>query len=282
MRWGECMNEIKTYQDDPKVQRNRWLIFAILNMFTFMATLDGSIVNIALPVISTNLHLPIAELQWVVTAYLMAICAFVLFFGKLGDNIGKVKIFRVGAFVFIIGSFLCGLSYTLPLLVTARVIQAVGASMTMAVSMGIITDVFPINERGKALGLIGTVVSLGSIAGPALGGFIVTAFGWEYIFWVNVPIGFVLFIVGAKLLPKDLNTRKIVLDVAGSFLFATFIVLFFASILLGQQVGYKDIRIVGAFLVAIVSLIVFIQVELRKKQPMLQLLVVLVVLALFQ
>lgn len=171
-----------TYQDDAAVQKKRWIILIVLNLFTFMSTLDGSIVNIALPVLVKQLNLPVAQVEWVTTGYLMAICAAILFFGKLGDMAGKIRIFRIGTVVFIIGSLLCGLSTNLPFLIVSRVIQAVGASMTMANSQGIVTDIFPASERGKALGLIGTFVSLGSIAGPSLGGIIVSTLGWEYIF----------------------------------------------------------------------------------------------------
>lgn len=171
-----------TYQEDAGIQKKRWLILIVLNLFTFMSTLDGSIVNIALPVLVKELALPVAQVEWVTTGYLMAICSVILFFGKLGDIAGKIKMFKLGMVVFTIGSLLCGLSHSLPLLIASRVVQAVGASMTMANSQGIVTDIFPSTERGKALGLIGTFVSLGSIAGPSLGGIIVSSMGWEYIF----------------------------------------------------------------------------------------------------
>ncbi|WP_425331862.1 MFS transporter, partial [Paenibacillus sonchi] len=239
-----------TYQEDAAVQKKRWLILIVLNLFTFMSTLDGSIVNIALPVLVKQLHLPMAQVEWVTTGYLMAICSAVLFFGKLGDIAGKIRIFKIGTVIFILGSLLCGLSASLPLLIASRVIQAIGASMTMANSQGIVTDIFPATERGKALGLIGTFVSLGSIAGPSLGGIIVSTLGWEYIFWVNVPIGLIAIVLGWKVLPKDLIRVKAKIDLPGSLLFAIFIVTLFAGMLLGQQVGYGDSRIISALAAA--------------------------------
>ncbi len=261
----------KTYQEDENVQKRRWLILVILNLFVFMSTLDGSIVNIALPVISKNLSLPIAKTEWVVSSYLIAICTLILFFGKLGDIIGKIKIFKWGTIIFIIGSLLCGFSKTLPLLVTFRAVQALGASMTMANSQGIVTDIFPARQRGKALGLIGTFVSLGSIAGPSLGGVIVSALGWEYIFWVNVPIGLIVIALGWRMLPRDLIKITAKLDITGSLLFALFIISLFVSLLLGQQVGYGDIRIILSFVVALISFVVFLWVENHKSEPMLHL-----------
>ncbi|MEH7094349.1 MFS transporter [Neobacillus vireti] len=262
--------KVKTYQEDERIQRKRWIILVILNLFVFMSTLDSSIVNIALPVISKTMNLPIAKIQWVVSIYLIAICTFILLFGKLGDQYGKIRIFKIGMIIFLVGSLLCGFSSTLPYLLLFRMIQAVGASMTMANSQGIVTEIFPPTERGKALGLIGTFVSLGSIAGPSLGGLLVSAFGWEYIFWVNIPIGLIAISFGWRLLPADLTFVKAKLDVLGSILFSVFIISLFSGLLLGQQFGYQDIRILGAIILAVVTFIFFLWTESRTEQPMLQ------------
>nr|WP_236619593.1 MFS transporter [Bacillus sp. 1NLA3E] len=261
----------KSYQDDPNIQKKRWSILIILNLFIFMSTLDGSIVNIALPMITKNLHIQIAQAQWIVTSYLIAICTFILFFGKLGDIFGKIKIFKLGTVIFIIGSLLCGLSSTLPMLIIFRSFQAIGASMTMANSSGIVTDIFPPRERGRALGLVGTFVSLGSIAGPSLGGVILSALGWEYIFLVNIPIGLIAITIGWRLLPKDIAFLKVKIDYQGSLLFAVFIIALFSGLLLGQQAGFEDIRILLAFAVALVTFVVFLWVESHKPEPMLHL-----------
>ncbi|MGO4538282.1 MFS transporter [Paenibacillus sp. 2TAB19] len=262
---------MSTYQEDAAVQKKRWIILIVLNLFTFMATLDGSIVNIALPALSDDLGLPIAEIEWVTTAYLMAICAAILFFGKLGDMIGKIKVFKLGTVIFIIGSLLCGFSESLPFLIVSRVIQAIGASMTMANSQGIVTDIFPAKERGKALGLIGTFVSLGSIAGPSLGGIIVSSIGWEYIFWVNVPIGLIALVMGWKVLPVDLVKVKSKIDVPGSSMFALFILTLFAGLLLGQQTGYGNAWIIISLAVAAIAFVVFLRIEATREEPLLQL-----------
>lgn len=260
-----------TYQEDQNIQKKRWIILIVLNIFTFMSTLDGSIVNIALPELSKQLNLPMAQIEWVTTGYMMAICTMILLFGKLGDMVGKIRIFKIGTIVFIIGSMLCGLSESLPALLASRVIQALGASMTMANSQGIVTDIFPASERGKALGFIGTFVSLGSIAGPSLGGIILSTLGWEYIFWVNIPIGLIAIVLGWKVLPKDLVRVKSTIDVPGSILFAIFIITMFAGLLLGQQLGYGNSLIVTSLIVAVISFIAFLWTEYRSKEPLLQL-----------
>ncbi|MFD2333419.1 MFS transporter [Cohnella sp. GCM10020058] len=260
-----------TYQDDPIIQKNRWLILVILNLFTFMATLDGSIVNIALPVVSRELQLPVAQTEWIVTAYLMTICAAILFFGKLGDIIGKIKIFRLGMMIFTVGSLLCGLSSSLTAIIASRLVQALGASMTMANSQGIVTDIFPGSERGKALGLTGTFVSLGIIAGPSLGGLILSGLGWEYIFWVNVPVGLAALAIGLRKLPPDMTKLKVKIDGTGSALFTFFILLLFAGLLLGQQYGYDHPWIMGSLAASVLVFAYFIRFEKRTVSPLLQL-----------
>lgn len=263
--------KVKTFQEDVKIQSKRWVILVILNLFTFMSTLDASIVNIALPDISRHLDLPIAKTEWVVSSYLIAICTLILFFGKLGDIIGKIKIYRIGMIIFIIGSLLCGLSSSLWSLVLFRVIQALGSSMTMANSQGIVTEIFPAKERGRALGLIGTFVSLGSIAGPSLGGLLISGLGWPSIFWVNVPIGLIAMIIGWRMLPKDITFVKEKLDVSGTSLFIIFILCLFSGLLLGQQTGFENPWIITAFIIAVVALACFLWEESHKPNPMLHL-----------
>ena len=167
---------------------NKWTVLSIVIISTFMATLDGSIVNVALPSMTRALKVSSSGIQFVATSYLIVIAGVILVFGKLGDMLGKTKMFTLGIVLFTIGSLLCGLSSTYPILIGARIIQAIGAAGTMANSQGIVTEAFPPNERGKALGFVGTAVALGSLVGPGLGGIIVGAIGWEYIFYINVPI----------------------------------------------------------------------------------------------
>ncbi len=201
-----------SYQEDAKVQKNRWWILIAISMFTFMSTLDGSIVNIALPTISDDMGIPMNQAEWVVSVYLMIVCSCLLLFGKIGDSRGKIKVFRIGTLIFVLGSLLCGFNHSLGILLFARVVQAIGASMTMATNAGIITEVFPIHERGRALGAIGAFVSLGSIAGPGLGGLILSQFSWAYIFWINVPVGIVTMLIAEKFLPKDITMSGHTID----------------------------------------------------------------------
>lgn len=257
-----------TYQQDKIVQKNRWWILVAVSMFTFMSTLDGSIVNIALPTMSRDMGVPMNQAEWIVSVYLMVVCSCLLLFGKIGDSWGKIKIYRWGTLVFTIGSLLCGFNHSLTFLLFARVVQAVGASMTMATNTGIITEVFPMNERGRALGLIGAFVSLGSIAGPGLGGLILASLPWSYIFWINVPVGIITMLVSEKFLPKDITLSGHPIDRGGFAAVAATIMTFFGGVFLGQEQGFLTPVPLILFGLAVVSFMAFIMIEKRVKLPL--------------
>ncbi|MFH5810643.1 MFS transporter [Companilactobacillus sp. FL22-1] len=262
---------MESFAKDPAIQKHRWLILVAVCMFTFMSTLDGSIVNIALPVMSKDLKIPMNQAEWVVSIYLIVICALLLPFGKLGDAYGKIRIFKIGSILFTVGSLLCGFNSGLIVLLAARSLQAVGASMTMSTNNGIITEVFPFSERGRALGMIGSFVALGSIAGPGVGGLILAHLPWGYIFWMNVPVGIVAVLLGMRVLPKDITLSKQKIDKIGSFLFALVMVTLFAGVFLGQEIGFLQPVILILFLVALISFIIFVRIELRIEHPVLDL-----------
>ncbi|MGO5250787.1 MFS transporter [Atopobiaceae bacterium LCP21S3_F11] len=182
---------------------DRWAILFTVLVMTFMVCLDSSVVTVALPVMQRELGVGLSQIQWVSSAYLIVVCLLVLWFGGLGDSHGKVRVFQAGVATFTAGSLACGMSPTLSWLVAARVLQGVGAAMAMANNMGIITEAFPARERGRAMGLLSTFVALGMMAGPMLGGALVSAFPWESIFLINVPVGVASFLVGLRTLPCD-------------------------------------------------------------------------------
>lgn len=251
--------------------RSRWSILIIVLMFTFMSALDGSIVNVALPKMATALNVTTSSIQLVATSYLIVIAGTVLIFGRLGDMLGKAKMFKFGLGLFTFGSLLCGITSSFPILILARVVQAIGAAGTMANNQGIITEVFPQNERGKALGFLGTSVALGSLVGPGLGGIIVGVASWEFIFLINVPIGIIALFYAIKLLPKGHKTVNGKLDGIGAILFMLTIVPLFGALDEGLNRGFTDPIILSGFAVAIISFIAFIFVEKKKENPLLQL-----------
>ncbi|WP_252898873.1 MFS transporter [Secundilactobacillus odoratitofui] len=170
-------------------QTRRWWILISIGIFAFMSNLDASIVNIAMPVMARQMSLPMNQIEWVVSTYLIVLSALLLLFGKLGDLYGKINVFRLGTVVFVLGSFLAGLQWTFNFLLVARVVQAIGAAMTLSNTYGITTATFAVNQRGKAMGLIGTFVAFGAVAGPGIGGLVLSHLSWGYIFLDQRAIG---------------------------------------------------------------------------------------------
>lgn len=258
-------------QTSDKIYKNRMLILFNVVLVTFMATLDGSIVNVALPKMAEKLNVSTEAIAWVVSSYLIVVSATILIFGRLGDIKGKTNVFHAGIILFTLGSLLCGITNSFIMLIVARSVQAIGAAATMANNQGIITQVFPGNERGKALGISGTFVALGSMAGPPLGGFIITGFSWKYIFLINVPIGVFVFLLGLKILPKSQKKVKEDLDAKGAALFAVCIVSLFTSLIIGENYGYGSPAILAGLVTSLLSFLVFIGMERKMEFPLLQL-----------
>ena len=252
------MNKNRTY--------SKWSILFTVLIMTFMVTLDGSIVNVALPVMSSELNASMGDIEWVASIYLVVTCATILIFGRLGDMIGKVRIFQIGVILFTIGSLLCSISGTLPLLIGARVVQGLGSAAALANNQGIITESFPPDERGKALGFVSTFVALGSMTGPTLGGMILTVLPWTYIFLINIPVGVLSFLIGLRMLPNKKPAKPGRLDAKGSVLLLLSILLLFGSFTLLQN-GVSLPIIIG-IIAGAVFLVLFIVVEKRMDDPL--------------
>lgn len=257
--------------DEAQADRGRWLALGIVVMSVFMATLDSSIVNVALPVMRSDLGETASGIAWVVSSYLIAIAATILVFGRLGDLMGKSFVFRCGLSVFTFGSLLCGFTHTLFWLIVARVIQAVGAACTMATTQGIITQIFPPQERGRALGVSGAFVALGTLTGPALGGLIVSVARWEYIFWINVPVGIVVLLMSLKHLPRKEKAPGGKLDIPGAVLFFFAVVPLFISLGQVETAGSMDAMMLAGLGVSAAAFIAFVLVERRTQSPLLDL-----------
>ncbi len=258
-------------QNNEIIYKNRMLILFNIVLMTFMATLDSSIVNVALPTMAEKLSVSTQAISWVVSSYLIAIVGTILVFGNLGDIVGKTKIFQYGVFIFTLGSLLCGVANSFSFLMVARVIQAIGASATFANNQGIITQVFPSKERGKALGISATFVALGSMAGPPIGGLLVSVLSWKYIFLINVPIGIFVYLLCQKILPRSEKVQNVKLDLKGAALFAISITTLFCTLSVGEAYGYHPIFIGIGFAVCIISFVIFLRVEKRTKVPLLHL-----------
>ncbi|MBW4661307.1 MAG: DHA2 family efflux MFS transporter permease subunit [Drouetiella hepatica Uher 2000/2452] len=237
-----------------------------------MFTLDTSIVNIALPTLVQVLQTDFATIQWVVLSYLLVLTAVVLGAARLGDIMGKKRLYMGGLALFTLSSLLCGLSPSVGWLIAFRTLQGMGAVMISALGAAIVTEVFPSSERGRALGIIGATVSLGIALGPSVGGVLIGLSGWRSIFLVNVPIGiFALFVVARNVTDSRSAAQKQPFDWLGAILMTATLICFSLGMTNGQYQGFGSFRTVILLAIAAAGFIGFIAVEARLKHPMLDL-----------
>jgi len=249
----------------------KWFVLVAIGMAIFLGTIDGSIVNVALPTLVDEFDTTFNVAQWVVMAYLLTQTTLTLGFGRLGDMIGKKPIFTTGFSVFTVGSVLAGLSPTIEFLIGARVVQALGAAMIFALGFAITTESFPPHERGKALGINGTTVSLGIMTGPILGGVILEATDWRWIFFVNLPVGIIGTITAIKFIPNTKPTGRQRFDFAGAGTFFIALLTLLLALTYGQTAGFGSPQVLALFAVSIGSVAAFIGIERSVAQPMLDL-----------
>jgi EmrB/QacA subfamily drug resistance transporter len=250
----------------------KWAILFTVAFGTFMATLDSSIVNIALPTIRRSLVAG-DNVEWIVLSYLIITTSTLLIMGRLSDMYGRKRIYILGFSVFVLGSLLCALSWDIWSLVSFRVVQGLGASMMFAIGPAIVGDAFQPNERGKALGLMGTVVAAGSSTGPVAGGLLLEHFGWTSIFYVNIPIGLIAIWRASKLLPATSVTHRQKFDLKGAALFFSGVTCLLIGVDLGAEAIYPwtGMIVLSLIITGIILLISFVFWEKIATAPMLKL-----------
>ena len=258
---------------DPKTfpKTQNWLIFLMVAIGIFMATLDGSIVNIALPSIMADFAVPLATIQWVVMIYLLTVTSLLLSFGRLSDIRGRRMVYSLGLCLFSLGSFFCAIASTAHWLIGARFFQGLGAAMTMACTPALIVDTFPERERGRAIGMMGSVVASGLTAGPALGGLLIHYFSWRAIFYINIPIG-LLTAAGVFFLLKGGKadiTRPETFDWPGAALLAILLGSLLMAITHAYDWGYFSLSTLSLIAVSILAATCLIYVETRVRHPIL-------------
>ncbi len=246
----------------------KWHAMIAVGTGVFLATVDGSIINVSLPTLVRELHTEFAVVQWVVLAYLLTITCTMAGIGRLADMVGKKSIYMAGFIIFTLGSALCGLSPTVEWLIGFRVLQAIGAAMTMALGAAIITESFPPEERGKAMGIIGSIVSLGIVLGPALGGVILSVLSWRWIFYVNLPVGIIGTIMVRRNLPNFKPRGRQQFDVLGALLLCLSILFLLLGLTHGQQQGFFQPFVYWLFGSSLFFLVLFVFVEKKVGQPM--------------
>jgi EmrB/QacA subfamily drug resistance transporter len=258
-------------QDQPIDYTRKWYVMAAVSMGIFLSTIDGSIVNVALPTLVHAFNTEFAVVQWVVLAYLLTVSTLILSMGRWGDMVGKKPLYAIGFVIFTLGSVMCGLSPAIYWLIGFRVLQAVGAAMMMALGMAIVTEAFPPAERGKALGISGSIVSIGIVAGPVLGGIIIGALSWHWIFFVNLPIGIVGSLMVARFVPDHKPSGGQRFDYLGASTLFVSLIAFLLALTIGESIGFAEISVLLLFAISLLFLILFVIIEKRSRQPMIDL-----------
>lgn len=250
--------------------RKTTIIILTVGIGTFMSALDTSIVNLALPLIKGNFGISLSMVEWIVTAYLLVVSSLLLTFGRLSDLYGHKKVYLTGFVVFTTGSLLCALSPNINVLIAFRVIQAIGAGMLFSTGPAIITNSVPPEIRGKALSITAVAVALGLCAGPVLGGTLSTLFGWQSIFYINVPIGIFGLVMVIKNIPTEKKSEPVPFDFLGSLLifFALFLILLPLDI--SGDYPIPPVLFIGSIAVGILLIVWFVVHEKRFKYPMLK------------
>lgn len=210
-------------------------IIGVLGMFSFLTSLSGSSTNLAIPKIAISMNISSSAATWIVQIGLITTAILLVMFGHIGDILSKNAVFLAGGIAFLIGSTITGFAPDFITILIGRVIQAIGAAMIMANSMGIVTQYFPDNKRAEALAMISMFISVGSISGPGIGGFIISVSSWRWIYWINIPLGILVLWLGFKFLPIPKESWAHIKEVTkganwtGQNLFTIGIILFFLS-----------------------------------------------------
>lgn len=249
--------------------RRRWLAMTGIGLGVLMSTIDFSIVNISLPTLVKELNSNLSTVQWTILSYALVVTSLMLSVARLGDMFGKKRIYVIGLLLFSLGSLLCGMAPGIGWLIGFRAFQGLGAVMMQALGAAIVTEIFPSTERGRALGVIGGIVSFGLAVGPALGGVLISFAGWQSIFLINVPIGVIAGIVVTLASPAG-RSRKAGerFDIAGAMILLIALSCYSLGMTFGQRLGFYHHTVLILLGVAVASLLLFFVLEWRLQQPM--------------
>jgi EmrB/QacA subfamily drug resistance transporter len=250
--------------------RGRWVLAATI-LASSMAFIDGTVVNVALPALQTNLNATAVDVQWVIEAYSLLLSALLLVGGSLGDHYGRRKIFLIGVGVFAIASAACGFAANIQQLIIARAIQGFGAALLVPGSLAIISNSFSESERGRAIGTWSGFSAITTGAGPVLGGWLIEHVSWRAVFFINVPIAVAVVLISLRHVGESSNEEKTKVDWIGAGLAALGLGALVYGLIESSQVGFGDRTVIIFLVVAAVLLVVFGVFEARVSDPMLPL-----------
>jgi EmrB/QacA subfamily drug resistance transporter len=250
----------------------KWWVLVAIGVGTFMSALDGSVVNISLPLITRTFNSSIAAAEWVVTVYLLVLSGLLLSFGRLGDLQGHKRVYIAGFAIFVVSSALCSLASSIHALIIYRGVQALGGAMLMANSPAILTKSFPARQRGQALGLQATMTYLGLTVGPSLGGWLADHYTWRSVFYINIPVGLAAMALSVRFIRADHpeQTRER-FDPPGAAAFVAGLVALLFGLNQGHALGWSSPIILGSLAASILLLLWFVRLESRAQYPMLDL-----------
>ncbi len=246
------------------------LALLVIVLGVLIAAVDTTIVVLALPAMQRSLHVGIASVIWVIIGYLAVITLLSTQVGKLGDMLGRVRMYEAGFLVFVLGSLLCALSWNEASIIGFRVLQGIGGALISANSGAVIADIFPPERRGRAYGFNSIGWNLGAILGIILGGFIVSDFSWRWVFWINVPIGLAAWLVALAVLRDHGERVPRKLDLAGMLALGLGILLLLWAAVLLISTPF-DGQIAGLLLLGLLCLLALVWIERRVPSPMLRL-----------
>jgi EmrB/QacA subfamily drug resistance transporter len=251
--------------------REKVIILLTMCFALAMAMLDNTVVNVALPTISRDLDAGVSSLQWIVDGYVLAFASLLLTGGILGDRYGRKKMFLAGLSVFTISSLACGLSPNSSWLIGARAVQGVGGALLMPGTLSILTVTFPPHERAKAIGLWAGVSGLALALGPTVGGLMVEHLGWESVFFLNVPIGLIAFLIGSRTVRESVSEGQRRLDLGGLVLGTAALFSATYALIEANQLGWGDPLIEGSLAAFVVLIVAFLVWEHRNPHAMMPL-----------
>jgi EmrB/QacA subfamily drug resistance transporter len=250
--------------------RGRWILAATI-LASSMAFIDGTVVNVALPALQTNLNATAADVQWVIESYALLLSALLLVGGSLGDHYGRRRVFLLGVVIFAVASGLCGFAGNIRQLIVARALQGFGAALLVPGSLAIISNSFSEQERGRAIGVWSGFSAITTGIGPVLGGWLIEHVSWRAVFFINLPLAFAVVLISLRHVAENSDRESTSVDWFGAALAALGLGVLVYGLIESSQVGFNKGSVITALAVGVVVLTLFLFVESRLSQPMLPL-----------